>query len=743
MSCEVLTILSDVNHKEEDARIPIIGKRTLKLVESLNITQEGKETIISEASEIFSRCKYPGDTGSRTNIAVGYVQSGKTMSFTVLSALAADNGVKIIIYLTGTKTNLQLQTYRRLKDTFVKEGDFTSYQIFQDSLENTYTDINRIRNFLLLDDCVLMFPILKHHQHIETLASIFTSASIAPHLQGQSVLIIYDEADQSSFNTYAKKNTNKKDWEEDEFSSTYTSILNLRKAFPCHSYVQYTATPQAAFLIDSNDILSPEYHTVLTPGDNYTGGLFFFKNKERRYVVTIPEEEIYHAERNPLRVMPKSLENALKEFLVSVAVKVFIKHDVDFLSMMIHVDGSRASNEKFCKWTAAKLTTWIDRLAGNDSDPAKAMLLKSFKSAYDSITQYVESPPSFEEVSKHLKNVIILTHIRLVQGNGPSTYAIQEGEIDWSESPAHILVGADMLNRGFTVEKLSMTYMPRTTKGKSNADTIEQRCRFFGYKKQYVDVCRIYISHKSKSEYEDYVDHEEMLRKNLKQCKSIAEFSKMSNAMVLTNRLNPTRSNILSSKLVRNKMIGWRQLLSVDQLDLNRELVDRMLMSISADKFTLCKDYAGNVMRNHRYIDVEVDSFINFFKGIKYDDVPNITRKLVTIQYLRYLKEQGRINSVRLYEIAYSAVGDKMRSHQLHEGRPVNVMAGYAANGSYPGDGSFKSEETITFQIHRYRINSSGYLGNKVACNFTVHYPEKFAVDYITTNKEYDIEEDF
>ena len=118
MSCEVLTILSDVNHKEEDARIPIIGKRTLKLVESLNITQEGKETIISEASEIFSRCKYPGDTGSRTNIAVGYVQSGKTMSFTVLSALAADNGVKIIIYLTGTKTNLQLQTYRRLKDTF-------------------------------------------------------------------------------------------------------------------------------------------------------------------------------------------------------------------------------------------------------------------------------------------------------------------------------------------------------------------------------------------------------------------------------------------------------------------------------------------------------------------------------------------------------------------------------------------------------------------------------------------------
>ena len=28
--------------------------------------------------------------------------------------------------------------------------------------------------------------------------------------------------------------------------------------------------------------------------------------------------------------------------------------------------------------------------------------------------------------------------------------------------------------------------MPRTTKSKSNADTIEQRCRFFGYKRDYI-----------------------------------------------------------------------------------------------------------------------------------------------------------------------------------------------------------------------------------------------------------------
>ena len=191
------------------------------------------------------------------------------MSFTVLSALAADNGFKIIIYLTGTKTNLQKQTYDRLKSNFRVDGDYTSFTLFEDCLENSLPDISRIRNFILLDGCVLMFPILKHYQHIGTLADIFQSTTLAPLVNNKAVLIIDDEADQSSFNTYAKKNTRKEDWEEDEFSSTYASILNLRKSFNCHSYVQYTATPQAAFLIDSNDILAPEYHTVLTPGDDY------------------------------------------------------------------------------------------------------------------------------------------------------------------------------------------------------------------------------------------------------------------------------------------------------------------------------------------------------------------------------------------------------------------------------------------------------------------------------------------
>ena len=45
--------------------------------------------------------------------------------------------------------------------------------------------------------------------------------------------------------------------------------------------------------------------------------------------------------------------------------------------------------------------------------------------------------------------------------------------------------------------------MPRSTKSKSNADTIEQRCRFFGYKRDYIEACKVYLPQESINEFEE------------------------------------------------------------------------------------------------------------------------------------------------------------------------------------------------------------------------------------------------
>jgi hypothetical protein len=102
--------------------------------------------------------------------------------------------------------------------------------------------------------------------------------------------------------------------------------------------------------------------------------------------------------------------------------------------------------------------------------------------------------------------VILDTNIELVISNNSAGKQKKNNEINWANYSSHILVGAEMLNRGYTVEGLAVSYMPRYSIGKSNADTIQQRCRFFGYKRNYLDSCRVFIPLDSTIEYREYVE---------------------------------------------------------------------------------------------------------------------------------------------------------------------------------------------------------------------------------------------
>ena len=694
-----------------------VGPYTYEFMErQTHLDSDAKDSIINEAADILGHCIKAGDKGNITNIAVGYIQSGKTLSFTTLTALAADNGYRMIIYLTGTKTNLQSQTAERLKSDLNLVFSRT-YKIYTDLKDKTLT--NNINNFLKLSDKILLLPILKHYVHINTLAGILENCKDS--LENKGVLIIDDEADQSSFNTHAKAfaKNNKKN-KEDDYSKTYGSIIHLKRAVPNHSYIQYTATPQAAFLIDNMDILSPKYYTVLSPGKGYTGGKVFFKDRISELIVNIPDSDV-PTKSNVLTQMPESLKDALMEFLVSVAICVYIEKKQQFLSMMIHIDGTHEKNETYHKWTTFKIQSWLDIITSEDGDPGKSAIIESFNDAYNKITKYLNDAPSFSEVKKYLKEVLIDTKLHLVQSN-------QEKEIKWDSNTSHILVGADMLNRGFTIEKLSMTYMPRHAKGKSTADTIEQRCRFFGYKSSYIDICRVYLPIKSINDYVDYVDHEEALRISLKECKSIEEFTKNPKSMLIAKSLNPTRTNILSKELIRNQLRGWKQLRTILCRDENKPIFQNFLSKWSDEEFTLFKDYGGNVIRNHRYITCPIEVFIDFFKEVQYMDILNITKKIVTIQYLYYLKDDKGINNVTIFEMAYGAkqVSDlRTRGMEKDGEKTINLQAGPADNGSYDGDTEIKFDNQICIQIHHIAIKAPlSVLNNQDLYNLAIFYPE-------------------
>ena len=718
-----------INQANSELNI-IQGPRTLDLINRLTkLDAEEKETLLYESESILKNCINPVDTiGSTTGIAIGYVQSGKTMSFTTLSALAIDNGFRIIIYLAGIKNNLLEQTTKRLKKDLLTDTDNNRFfRVYQSPniLENIHTKI--ARNLNLANKPAILITILKRFDSIDSLTKVFESMEVKDALGNNGVLIIDDEADQASLNTYARKNSKSEDWEDNELSTTYSSILKLKSSISNHSYIQYTATPQGPLLINIMDLLSPKFHVVLTPGKSYTGGKTFFE-ENTNLIITIPQSEVYHYNRNPLTECPQSLINALQVFILGVALNVNILGEENFLSMLVHADREKDASRQFHKWIKELIESYSERLKLSDGDPNKTELINEFKENYKEATNRIQNPPSFDEVLVEVLEVILDTNIELVIGNSKS----KSKEIDWSNATAHILIGAEMLNRGYTVEGLMVSYMPRYSIGKSNADTIQQRCRFFGYKMNYLNSCRVYLPNESILEYREYVEHEEIFRTKLKE-HSLEEYEQL---LILSGNVNPTRNNILSVDLIKHKLSGWRQFNALQHIDENNIFVENFISKINFKNY---EDF-GTPDRRHRYVKLEINAAIEFLKNFKIANMPDALRKSSTIQYLRFLSDKKEVNHVYIFQMAYSVEEGRRRSLDTEDGKLKinNIFSGRALSGTekYPGDKGICFEDSICIQIHRIRLkHSSMQWDNKLVHTLGIYYPEDFAHSFVGINK--------
>jgi hypothetical protein len=688
---------------------------------------------LNETTEILSHCINPVDTvGSTTGITIGYVQSGKTMSFTTLTALALDNGFRIVIYFAGIKNNLLEQTTKRLKKDLLTESENSRYyKVYQSP--TVADDIHtKIQQALKLNHKpAILITVLKHYKHISELGKIFKKPEVRETLGNNGVLIIDDEADQASLNTYARKNSKSEDWEDDEFSSTYSSILDLRASLSNHSYIQYTATPQAPLLINIMDLLSPKFHVVLTPGKSYTGGRTFFE-ENTDLIFTIPDSEVYHHKHNQLTECPQSLIDALQLFLMGVAITVNIKQKEKFLSMMIHADREQDANKKFYDWVKRLIEIWSDILNLNDKDPSKIELAKDFYKNYDEAIKRIEDPPDFASVLNEVLQVILDTNIELVISKDSVGKQKRNTEINWANYSSHILVGAEMLNRGYTVEGLAVSYMPRYSIGKSNADTIQQRCRFFGYKRNYLNSCRVFLPSDSILEYRDYVEHEEIMRKMLKE----NTLEKVEQLLILKSTMNPTRNNILSADIVFHKLNGWRQMNALQHIDENTAFVSKFLTSQTFKEF---KNY-GTPDRNHRYVKLKIEKVIEFLKDFKIMNMPDALRKSSTIQYLRYLTDRKDIKHAYIFEMSYGVINGRERSldTEADSYKISNIFSGRSTSGSqiYPGDKGIRFEDSLCIQIHKVRLkHSTMKWDKKVVYTLGIYYPADFAHSFIAIGK--------
>ncbi|HEX9774107.1 MAG TPA: Z1 domain-containing protein [Actinomycetota bacterium] len=506
---------------------PGVGEETRVFLESLQLPPAdsgGRDRLLREAVSTLARCHPPtAPNAHETGLVIGYVQSGKTTSFTTVAALARDNGYRLLIICTGLTRNLFTQSSDRLaRDLRLSERSDRQW-LFLPNPRARVEEEQMVATALEGGRTVLL-PVMKNGRHLDNLSQLLTRLS----LQRAPALIIDDEADQASLNNEVRRNNR---------SATYRRILGLRDLVPHHTFLQYTATPQALLLINLIDMLSPGFAEILTPGAMYTGGHSFFE-RDMDLVRTVPIPDI-PTQQNVLRGAPPSLQESLRVYWLGVAAGL-LGGSQGNRSMMIHPSQRTLPHADYHQWVRAVQSSWASTLALEESDPDRQTLIERFLDAYEDLSRTADDLPPFDELVPRLGEAMrqtIVTQVNAARGRTPQP--------DWRQFYAHIVVGGEVLNRGVTVEGLTVAYMPRGP-GTSQADTIQQRARWFGYKADYLGYCRVYISDQMRRLYRAYVDHESGLRDQLEEFRATGEdLRRWRRAFFIDPGLRPTRNQVI------------------------------------------------------------------------------------------------------------------------------------------------------------------------------------------------------
>lgn len=656
--------------------------------------------VAAASLSILARCVDPKGKSDcwDTGLVIGYVQSGKTLSFTAVGAMARDNGYPIVIVIAGTSRPLFGQSETRLlKDLEISTGSARRWAHFSnpstrdrgalESLISSWADPttpSTMRRSALI-------TVMKHHGRLSNLADLLASIE----LRGVPALVIDDEADQASMNNNVNRSG--------EASTTYRRIAAVRTQLPRHTFLQYTATPQAPLLINIIDELSPNFVNVIEPGEGYVGGKELFIDRLDTHVETIPDVEIPTKDR-PLESPPNSLLRALKVFLVGAACGFIKDEGHGNRSMLIHPSRLVADHAEYYRWVQRSMELWEETLSDKGYSPDRDELVLAFKGAYDNLANTVDDLPIFDEVLRYL-----IPTIRAAQ---PIEVNKGANEVPWHNAYPWILVGGQALDRGFTIEGLTVTYMPRGP-GTGQADTIQQRGRFFGYKKGYVGYVRLWLEEAVRDAFRSYVEHEEMIRADLvKHAQTGERLDRWRRRFIMEPSLRPTRATVLDLDLIRGRFSdAWfrTNVPALSRAEDNREVVDALENGLSFVPDQGHPD-RSDTQRHKVAGGVPLRDVLPLLVQLEHSDPRD--RYLYTgllVQLSAALEDDDTLTcSVYLM----GPDGQRRERSIDSSGVVTNLFQGAypvekAKRGSvYKGDASARSLEDVSIQIHRLDLTS-------------------------------------
>lgn len=733
--------MSNAHHQEpehieivsEDSTLwtPAPGSETLDLLQHVGLPQTTTVTTRNEAVAVLSRCIPPcAPGGQETGLVLGYVQSGKTMSFTTVAALARDNEYAMVIVIAGTSIPLTEQSRQRLRQDlrFDQRDDRCWRHLHNPRLDRQ--DHTRIETTLAdwrdpdvppTERTTILITLMKNHIHLSHLIQVLNHVD----LSGLPVLIVDDEADQAGLNNLINQG--------DE-STTYQRLCTLKHLVPHHTFLQYTATPQGPLLINLIDVLSPGFALTLTPGSDYTGGRDFFLGGTPLARV-IPPDEI-PSRNNLLHEPPESLLEAMRLFFLGVASGIIRDQGRGNRSMMVHPSQRTGGHRQYFNWVTNISNAWLSIL-GHPGEPDYNELLADFQAPYDDLASTVADLEPFDELARRLRRGIRRTDMHLVnaeQGRTP--------QIEWRGDYSHILVGGQALDRGFTVEGLTVTYMPRGV-GAGRADTIQQRARFFGYKAPYLGYCRVFLEQAVADGFARYVQHEEDIREQLQRVAAEGgSLDELRRAFLVPRGLYATRDSIIDIDYVRARFRqGWFYARAPQESpangDTNRECIVSFLniLDLEDDEG---QDDRTDIQRHHVATGVPLrDAYEQLLLGLRFSRLSDAQNLLGVLVILRNHLRDTPDARCTVYQMSRGL----QRLRTLNESSEIpNLFQGAAPVNPpdrrgevYPGDREIHATNEVTIQIHMLglRDRASGNVLHEDVPNIAIWIPPDLGGDVL------------
>lgn len=460
------------------------------------------------------------DYFDKRGLVIGDIQSGKTANYTAVINKAIDAGYKIVIVLAGMTKDLRNQTQNRLdtevlgyetrpsgRGRTIGVGKIKQLSIegltYSDD-EKEYGDMKRYFSAHTLDSSLnpIVAIVKKNKRVLEHLLKFLTSSQRNCYTNDKldiPVLIIDDEVDQASVDT--------KDSDEIEGASAINKMIrSILDKLNRYAYVGYTATPFANVFVnpDRQDIYPKDFILTIPANDGYCGVKEYFgvdiiddedltSDKITDLVVNIPDIKSLFDDADKITAetsstqLNDSIKEAIRSFVLASSIKKSRGFD-KYNSMLIHV--ARYKNP------ATTLRPLVASYVGDlyhDIKYRYNVAIEEFKHLWENSFEPVSKrrlgekyKDSWAEIEKYILPTLesAMNNIKVINGDS--------GDIlDYSSSNSgdYIIIGGDKLSRGLTLEGLVVSYYYRNSK---TYDSLLQMGRWFGYRKGWIDVCRVY-----------------------------------------------------------------------------------------------------------------------------------------------------------------------------------------------------------------------------------------------------------